>query len=51
MILNEDIQVNTVIQRFADVLDMELYNIEHDLVDIDDFEEGNYFNSPKELYQ
>ena len=28
-----------------------LYNIEHDLVDMDDFEEGNDFDSPKELYQ
>ena len=28
-----------------------LYNIEHDLVDMDDFEEGNDFNTPMELYQ
>ncbi len=28
-----------------------LYNIEHDLVDMDDFEEGNDFDSPMELYQ
>jgi len=28
-----------------------LYNIEHDLVDMDDFEDGNDFDTPMELYR
>lgn len=32
-------------------LNAALYNIEHGFVDMDDFEEGNHFYSPMELYQ
>jgi aminoglycoside 3'-phosphotransferase III len=40
---------------FENTLDLKLksalYNIEHDLVDMDDFEDGNDFASPMELYK
>jgi aminoglycoside 3'-phosphotransferase-3 len=34
-----------------DKLKAALYNIEHDLVDMDDFEDGNDFDSPMDLYR
>jgi kanamycin kinase/aminoglycoside 3'-phosphotransferase-3 len=37
--------------RLTQKLEEALYNIEHNLVDMDDFEEGNDFDTPLKLYQ
>jgi kanamycin kinase/aminoglycoside 3'-phosphotransferase-3 len=46
-----DIQECPFINTLDHKLKEALYNIEHDLVDMDDFEEGNDFDSPMDLYQ
>jgi len=46
-----DIQECPFINTLDHKLKEALHNIEHDLVDMDDFEEGNDFDSPMELYQ